>query len=103
MVKSKRTQVIEKSNGRCWFCGMYLRPKIVTMDHLIPSHKGGKSTLDNMVAACLNCNHEKGSMSLEEYRIQTSVYRMGGPTFDQDQLNWIGSQIIVLPTTFPYE
>lgn len=35
-------------------------PHSVTLEHLIPEHAGGKTTKENCVAACKQCNGERG-------------------------------------------
>lgn len=48
----------------CVYCGKYgLR---LTIDHVLPRSRGGKSTFDNMVAACMPCNTKKGAKTPEE-------------------------------------
>ena len=39
-----------------------LRPQThdLTLDHVIPRHRGGPHTWDNLVTACKPCNHRKG-------------------------------------------
>lgn len=37
-------------------------------DHVIPLSKGGRSTLDNLVTACPECNVSKGARTPEEWR-----------------------------------
>ena len=45
--------------GRCHYCGMPTTPKELTMDHVIPLSRGGKSTKGNVVPACKICNNMK--------------------------------------------
>lgn len=58
---SKRGVLI-RDNRTCAYCGDHA----TTIDHVHPRSKGGKNTWQNMVAACLKCNHKKGSRTLEE-------------------------------------
>jgi len=32
----------------------------LTLDHVLPRHRGGGHSWDNLVAACKDCNHRKG-------------------------------------------
>lgn len=61
-------KLLYQSDGRCWYCGVRLRMKDVTQDHVVPRADGGTSRRSNIVAACRSCNAAKGDMSLEEYR-----------------------------------
>ena len=38
----------------------------LTVDHVLPKSRGGKSTWDNLVAACRSCNLRKGDRTPEE-------------------------------------
>ncbi|MBI3746645.1 MAG: HNH endonuclease, partial [Chloroflexi bacterium] len=42
----------------------------LTLDHVIPRHRGGAHTWENLVAACKACNHRKGSKTLDEARLR---------------------------------
>ena len=42
----------------------------LTLDHVVPRHRGGGHTWDNLVAACKTCNHRKGGSSLDEARMR---------------------------------
>ena len=48
----------------CQYCG--LKTRDLTLDHVIPRHRGGPHTWDNLVTACRSCNHRKGGKALEE-------------------------------------
>lgn len=45
--------------GRCYYCGRSFKPSELTMDHLIPLIRGGKSVKSNLVTACKECNNKK--------------------------------------------
>ncbi len=45
--------------GMCYYCGAQVVPKELTMDHLVPIIRGGKSTKNNLVTACKECNNKK--------------------------------------------
>lgn len=56
--------------GKCYYCGNSLPPQDLTMDHLVPIIRGGKSTRNNVVPACKDCNNKKKHllpMEWEEY------------------------------------
>jgi 5-methylcytosine-specific restriction endonuclease McrA len=50
------------SSGACYYCGTKVKHKDITMDHLVPLARGGKSTKDNLVPSCKKCNNLKQSM-----------------------------------------
>lgn len=45
--------------GKCYYCGKAVLSKELTMDHLVPVIRGGKSTKNNVVTACKECNSRK--------------------------------------------
>ncbi len=47
------------SRGICYYCGAKVGSKNLTMDHIIPLSRGGKSTRENIVPACKECNNKK--------------------------------------------
>lgn len=49
----------KRSAGVCHYCGKKVRPADLTMDHLIPIVRGGRSTHGNVVPACKECNNRK--------------------------------------------
>ncbi|MBK9321921.1 MAG: HNH endonuclease [Bdellovibrionaceae bacterium] len=52
--------------GLCYHCGQKFKPSELTMDHVIPIARGGKSNKKNCVPSCKDCNSKKGyKMSVE--------------------------------------
>jgi 5-methylcytosine-specific restriction endonuclease McrA len=49
----------KRSSGVCHHCGGKFPPANLTMDHLVPIIRGGKSTKGNVVASCKRCNSER--------------------------------------------
>lgn len=45
--------------GFCYYCHREVGRKHLTMDHLVPISRGGKSTKGNIVPACKECNNKK--------------------------------------------
>lgn len=57
-----------KTATKCALCGLpinknlkYPDPMSISIDHIIPISKGGKSSLDNLQATHLICNKQKGT------------------------------------------
>lgn len=46
--------------GVCYHCGERFAPAELTMDHLLPIARGGKSDKKNCVPSCKDCNTKKG-------------------------------------------
>ena len=47
------------SAGVCHYCGKTFDPNELTLDHIVPVARGGKSTRGNVVPACKPCNTDK--------------------------------------------
>lgn len=47
------------AKGRCHYCNGAVSPAELTMDHVVPIARGGKSTKGNLVPACKMCNNKK--------------------------------------------
>ncbi len=47
------------AKGECYYCGQTFAKKDLTMDHIVPLSRGGKSTKGNVVTACQPCNSDK--------------------------------------------
>lgn len=47
------------SEGICHYCGGKFDPKDITMDHIVPISRGGKSVKGNIVPSCKKCNTNK--------------------------------------------
>jgi 5-methylcytosine-specific restriction enzyme A len=50
------------STGTCWYCGQKVGYHNLSMDHVIPLARGGRSTKDNLVPSCKECNNKKKSL-----------------------------------------
>ena len=58
------------SSGTCYYCGKKVGFKNLTMDHIIPLSRGGRSTKDNLAPCCKACNTKKKNalpVEWEEY------------------------------------
>ena len=51
----------------CYYCQKPLDANTVTMDHIVPISRGGKSQRSNLVPACHACNHQKRSLTPVEW------------------------------------
>jgi len=58
------------AKGVCHYCGQVTPPRELTMDHIVPVARGGRSTKGNLVPACKQCNNNKKQllpMEWEDY------------------------------------
>ncbi len=47
--------------GVCHYCGRHVGPVALTMDHVVPVSRGGRSVRGNCVPCCKDCNNRKKS------------------------------------------
>ncbi len=69
-VPFSKKNVIYRDRFICQYCG--LKDSKLTIDHVIPKCKGGKSTFDNCVASCKSCNNFKNDKTLSEMKMSLS-------------------------------
>lgn len=63
-----RSTVLERDGFACVYCGSAASEEFpLHCDHVLPRSRGGKSTLDNLVAACINCNCSKRDRTPSEW------------------------------------
>ena len=55
---SLRWEVWERDNFTCQICGSR---QYLTIDHIVPESKGGKTEKDNLQTLCKACNSRKGN------------------------------------------
>ena len=48
-----------RAAGLCHYCGRRFAPRELTMDHVLPVIRGGRSSKGNLVPACRECNARK--------------------------------------------
>lgn len=57
----------------CYYCELKIEPELVTMDHKVPISKGGKSTKNNIVLCCKDCNTKKKHSTAAEMIIGVTL------------------------------
>jgi 5-methylcytosine-specific restriction endonuclease McrA len=55
------------AQGVCFYCGQQVGTSQLTMDHIVPLIRGGRSTKNNLVPACKKCNNHKKYLLLMEW------------------------------------
>lgn len=56
--------------GICYHCQKKMKPQELSMDHLIPIGRGGKTSKKNCVPSCKECNSKKGALTKFEMVMQ---------------------------------
>ncbi len=66
-----RRDIFLRDQYTCQYCGK--QTKELTLDHVLPRHRGGGHDWSNVVAACKPCNHRKAGRTPPEAHMQ--LYR----------------------------
>jgi len=98
-VKFSRHNIYLRDGNRCQYCGRKFSSSELSLDHVIPISRGGKSTWENVVCACLPCNVRKGNKLLSESGIQLKrppvrprwhpLHRLQGRTYPEIWKNFL--------------
>ena len=67
-MKLTSRNVMARDGYRCQYCGSDKKSDL-TIDHIIPTSRGGKNTWTNMTTACFKCNTTKDSRTLAEAKM----------------------------------
>lgn len=65
-LRLNRHTVLARDGHRCQYCGRRMPTSQLSMDHVVPRSRGGQTTWDNVVCACLGCNVRKGGRTPKE-------------------------------------
>ncbi len=69
-VKLNRRNIYARDNNTCQYCGKRYSSSELSLDHVVPRSRGGRSTWVNLVCCCVRCNSKKGGMSPSEARLK---------------------------------
>lgn len=69
-VPCSKRNIIIRDNNQCAYCGT---SKNLTVDHIVPVSRGGKTTFENCVAACQPCNNTKNDRTPNEAKMYLRV------------------------------
>jgi two-component system, OmpR family, phosphate regulon sensor histidine kinase PhoR len=78
------------AKGVCYYCGRPIPPGELTMDHIVPIARGGKSTKGNIVPACKECNNKKKQLLPMEWEAYLEAHRISG----EDSLSEAGKKAV---------
>ena len=54
------------ADGVCFYCKLRVGGRALTMDHVVPLGRGGRSSRGNVVPSCKTCNsHKQGMVPVE--------------------------------------
>jgi 5-methylcytosine-specific restriction endonuclease McrA len=70
IVRFSRDGVHIRDRYTCQYCGTRPHKRELTLDHVLPRHRGGPTSWENIVTACSPCNLRKGGRTPEEAGMQ---------------------------------
>ncbi len=72
-----RQNIFRRDHGECQYCGA---KEDLTLDHVLPKSRGGRTSWDNLITACKHCNSKKGDLTPEEAKMPLK-YKPFKPSF----------------------
>lgn len=78
-----RTAILEREQGRCFYCRRTLTDEDAGLDHADPQKANGQNNYRNVVAACHSCNSSKCADNAEDFL--RKLYRRGFLNADELQ------------------
>ena len=67
-MRLSRREVFSRDRHTCQYCGRQTRE--LTLDHILPRHRGGQHEWENLVSACKSCNHRKAGRTPQEANLR---------------------------------
>lgn len=59
-VRFSRQNIYLRDRSTCQYCSQRLPRSELNLDHVIPRSRGGRTTWENVVCSCIECNLKKG-------------------------------------------
>jgi len=69
-LRLNRHTVFARDGHRCQYCGRRMPTGQLSLDHVVPRSRGGRTTWENVVCACLTCNVRKGGRTPKEAQMK---------------------------------
>jgi len=68
-LRFNRRNLMARDNHSCQYCGHSFPNSSLSLDHVMPRSRGGKTTWENVVCSCVDCNTRKGDRTPHEARM----------------------------------
>lgn len=65
-----RRNVLARDGNRCQYCARHFPSHLLSIDHVVPRSRGGVTSWENLVCACLACNIRKGGRTPQEAKMK---------------------------------
>ncbi len=83
-VRFSRHNIYVRDANTCQYCGRQRARTDLNLDHVVPRSQGGRTTWENVVCCCIDCNLAKGARTPERAGmrlLRTPVRPRWTPTF----------------------
>ena len=68
-LRFNRRNVFARDGNQCQYCGKTYPTSELSLDHVVPRSRGGITSWENIVCACVACNVRKGGRTPHEARM----------------------------------
>ena len=68
-VRYSRVNIFARDKFTCQYCGAKPHRSELNLDHVIPRSLGGRTTWENVVCCCVDCNRRKGGRTPMQARL----------------------------------
>jgi 5-methylcytosine-specific restriction endonuclease McrA len=65
-VRLNRRNIFARDANQCQYCGKRYATSELSLDHVLPTCRGGDTSWENLVCACVKCNVRKGGRTPKE-------------------------------------
>ena len=65
-VRFNRRNLFARDGNHCQYCGKTFPTSELSLDHIMPRSRGGDTSWENVVCACVSCNVRKGGRTPQE-------------------------------------
>ena len=69
-VRFSRINLMARDNFQCQYCGKKPHRAELNLDHVVPRSLGGRSTWENVVTSCVDCNRRKGGRTPKQAHLK---------------------------------
>ena len=69
-VRYSRVNVFARDKFTCQYCGAKPHRSQLNLDHVVPRALGGKTSWENVVCSCVDCNRRKGGRTPEQAKLR---------------------------------
>ena len=66
---TNRHRILARDHYRCQYCGRRGTAFELTLDHILPKSRGGRTLAENLATSCRACNNRKGDRTPDEARM----------------------------------